>query len=351
MSRKWASKKVLFVLSLDTEEEFDWSGDFPQDNCSVENIDCLPAFQSFCESLGIRPTYLVDYPVAANERSAAIVKSIASSPAVEIGAHLHPWCTPPIVGPNTERESHVVNLPPDLVRQKLEVLTAVIRRNIGVSPVVFRTGRWGINSDVLRIVMQAGFAVDSSIYPYYSNEYFSCMESCDRPYWPSLENPDVPGEQRAIFELPVTAGFNHPDFPFWGRIHRALSSPLLKPLRPVGLAWRTHALRKIYLSPELATADDMKSLLAAALAANQPVMHMFLHSSTLLPGRNEYTSDHSDRDDLYGSIRSVIDYLGENTDVTFCTISEAVAQLRAGFADYLTPSGIPADGGACTPPQ
>ncbi len=51
---------VLFVLTIDTEEEWQWDEEFPQHNCSVGNVEKLPAFQTFCESLGIRPTYFVD---------------------------------------------------------------------------------------------------------------------------------------------------------------------------------------------------------------------------------------------------------------------------------------------------
>ncbi|MFT5814595.1 MAG: hypothetical protein ACI9VT_002356, partial [Psychroserpens sp.] len=55
---------ILFVLSIDTEEEWDWSGPFPQHIVNVTNIDKLPAFNNICENLGVRPTYFVDYAVA-----------------------------------------------------------------------------------------------------------------------------------------------------------------------------------------------------------------------------------------------------------------------------------------------
>jgi len=321
-------KKMLFLLSVDTEEEFDWNGDFPQADCAVENIKCLPSLHSLCVETGIRPTYLVDYPVAATPETAAILRELAANDQAEIGAHLHPWCTPPFVGNNTERESHVVNLSIDLVRQKLAALVRAIRENLGVNPTVFRTGRWGINGDVLRAIVDAGFEVDSSVYPYYENEFFSCMDAHSRPYWPDSDNPNHAGAQREIFEIPVTAGFNRPDFEFWGAVHRWLSHPWIQPLHPVGVAWRTGMLRKIYLSPELATADDMIDLVDAAIRNDLPVLHMFLHSSTLLPGHNEYTSDHSDRDDLLGSIRRVVAHVQESTDVDFCTLSEAAEHLK-----------------------
>ena len=243
-------KKVLFLLSVDTEEEFDWNGDFPQCECSVGNIQLLPKFHKFCEAVGIRPTYLVDYPVVATPSSAEVLRQIAATPSAEIGAHLHPWCNPPFKGGNSERESHVINLPTALVEEKLSCLVRAIEEHIGITPKVFRTGRWGINSPVLKVVAAAGFDVDTSIYPFYENEYFSCQHACNQAYWPAFENPDVPGNQRVIFEIPVTAGFNRPHFKFWAKVHNLLLSWPLKPFHLVGVAWQTKVLRKLYLSPQ-----------------------------------------------------------------------------------------------------
>ncbi|MFA7554474.1 MAG: polysaccharide deacetylase family protein [Spongiibacteraceae bacterium] len=327
MPIKATRKKILFLLSVDTEEEFDWNGSFPQHDCTVENIQRLPKFQQFCDSLGIRPTYLVDYPVAANHSAAAVLKNIHASNNAEIGAHLHPWCTPPIEGGNGEKESHVINLPIELVKQKLDSLTRTIRENIGVTPTVFRTGRWGINSAVLKLVSDAGYTIDSSMYPYYSNEYFSCEHSHNKPYWPDFTTPDKKGSQRQLFELPITSGFNRAPFRFWAKVHRLLSRPGLELLHPVGLAWRTNSLRKLFLSPELSSSSDMIALATAAISADHPVIHMFLHSSTLLPGQNEFTQTEEDTQAIYMSIKHFINHLTQHADVSFCTLSEAAAIL------------------------
>jgi hypothetical protein len=321
-------KNLLFLLSVDTEEEFDWSGEFPQQDCSVENIQRLPKFQQFCETLGIRPTYLIDYPVASDSDSTKILRAIAESNKAEIGAHLHPWCTPPLEGENGEKESHVINLPIELVKAKLATLTTTIEDNIGIKPRSFRTGRWGINGDILRLVSEAGYTVDSSIYPYYSNQYFSCDKSHNLPYWPDINNPDKPGAQRHIFELPITSGFNRSSFPFWGKVHRALSSPALNTLHPIGLAWRSNILRKLYLSPELSSTRDMIALANAAIKGGHTAIHMYLHSSTLLPGKNEFTTNEEDEEKLYRSIKNTVMHLTEQHNITFCTLSEATERLK-----------------------
>lgn len=324
---KASPNKLLFILSVDTEEEFDWSGEFPQRDCSVKNIDHLPEFHSFCTSLGVRPTYLVDYPVASNPDTASILRSILNSGSAEIGAHLHPWCTPPIEGLNSERESHVINLPEALIRRKLEQLLAAMQKNMGVNPVVFRTGRWGIDSKVLKILIEYGFKVDSSVYPYYENEFFSCLDACDKPYWPDMSEPNYPGQQRDIYELPVTSGFNRSNFSKWGKMHAIMSSPMLSGLRLVGLAWHTQLLRKLYMSPELSSSYDMVALAKAALASGSPVIHMFLHSSTLLETRGQYNQHNIGRDALCARIRAVVDFLKSEIEIEFCTLSEAASKL------------------------
>lgn len=332
---------LIFVLSVDTEEEFEWGKGFPQTNCKVENIKHIPAFQSFCERLQIRPTYLIDYPVSNDPMSAGLFREIAQSGKGEIGAHLHPWCTPPLTVQNGEEYSHVINLPAELVEQKLTTLTENIKENIGVTPTTFRTGRWGINPPTLKSLIAAGYKTDSSIYPYYSNDYFSCLDSHPFPYWPDLTHPDKPSIQRDIFELPITAGFNRSNFPVWSKVHRLLSSSHLRAFRPIGLAWKTQALRKLYLSPELTDTSDMKSLVNAALRSGSPVVHMFIHSSTLLPGKNEYTQSESDVSKLYMRIEHLLKYLTDNNDVTFCTISEASVMLESGFSGYTPPLARP----------
>ena len=74
---KLNKQDVIFILSVDTEEEWDWSGDFPQTNFSVDNVEHIPAFQVFCENLGIRPTYFTDYAVAADPAAVGILISIS----------------------------------------------------------------------------------------------------------------------------------------------------------------------------------------------------------------------------------------------------------------------------------
>jgi hypothetical protein len=69
-----------FLVTVDTEEEFDWEAPFARGEHSLESLPRLANFQQFCDGFAVRPVYLVDYPVAADPRSAQ-----ALGPAVATG--------------------------------------------------------------------------------------------------------------------------------------------------------------------------------------------------------------------------------------------------------------------------
>ena len=318
---------VLFVLTIDTEEEWQWDEEFPQHNCSVENVEKLPAFQTFCESLGIRPTYFVDYAVASNNLGSQTLRTFAKSNSAEIGAHLHPWCNPPYFGKTTEAESHVINLPLEQVEQKLDALNALLHDEIGVRPQSFRSGRWGVSAKMLRLLSSRGYVVDSSVYPFYRNDYFSCLGAPESPYWPSFDNALAPGEQRQLLEVPVTAGFNIQNFSLGERIHNRLSKPPFNWVKSVGLLWHSKLLRKIYLSPELTEIEDMLALVDQSIQKKQPVVHMYLHSSSLIDGATGLLDGPNAFETICQRIEVVTQHLAKNANVKFCTISEAKVHL------------------------
>ena len=321
-------KVALFVLSVDTEEEWDWAGPFPQQKFSVKNTVNIPKFQGFCDRLGIKPTYFVDYAIADDPESVARLKEPMEKGNCEIGGHLHPWCNPPVdEDVSNVDNSHAINLPVELVEKKLENLNRKLEGEFGEKPRSFRSGRWGTNGAMLRLLADKGYTIDSSIHPYYADGPFSYHDAPDVPFWPSYECCTELGDQREIYEVPVTAGYNKSNFSFWNRLHLTLSKRPLNRLRLVGVLWKLGVMRKIQLSPELADAESMISLVKAALAGGHQVIHMYFHSSSLLPGMTPYIKNEADEKAFYGNIEAVLEYLKEHTDVHCCTLEEAAKRI------------------------
>src|SRR5207244_2594717 len=117
------SRPILLIVSVDTEED-NWEP--RRDGVTIENIRELPRLHALFQRLGMRATYFSSYQVAIRERAAAMLRELRAGGA-EIGAHLHPWNTPPLEESFLPRNSMLKNLPPALQVAKLERLTATLR--------------------------------------------------------------------------------------------------------------------------------------------------------------------------------------------------------------------------------
>lgn len=180
-----------------------------------------------------------------------------------------------------------------------------------------------MNGNLLHLLVEEGYQIDSSIHPFYADSSFSYYEAPDTPYWPDFENCTHSGMQREIFEFPVTSGFNRRNFRLCHNIHQRLSSPPWTTLHVIGTLWHLHLLRKIPLSPELADAENMIALIKACMRRGHRLIHMFLHSSSLLPGGSPYVRHEEDEKELYRRIAEVVEYMRRHCDVRFCTLTEA----------------------------
>src|SRR3954452_8499931 len=88
------SPPVLIVV-IDTEEEFDWAKPLDPKARSTDNIRHQFLAQAIMDRHGIVPTYVVDYPVADSPEAVSVLRAINDEGRCEIGAHLHPWVSPP----------------------------------------------------------------------------------------------------------------------------------------------------------------------------------------------------------------------------------------------------------------
>ncbi len=315
-------KTVLFILSVDTEEEWDWSGPFPKSNFSVENIYELPAFQNFCQGLGIKPTYFIDYAVANSTTAVNTIKQL-NSELFEIGAHLHPWANPPFFESINEITSHVINLPIEQVEQKLDLLLEKLTLEFDCNVKSFRTGRWGTSGEVLNLLLKKEINTDSSVYPLFRSHQLSCEKAPSTPYWPNFDDPNIKGEQREILELPVTVSFNRRYNLFCQELHKLFEHRPFSWFRFNGILWHTKLLRKLYLSPELCSGKEMRMLIDTELKKDHSYFHMYLHSSSLLENVTGLSPEECCREYLCEQIKSAVEYLQTKANVKFCTISEA----------------------------
>jgi hypothetical protein len=305
------SERPILTAVVDAEEEFDWSAPFNPNNTSVSNIAEQFLSQAIFDSHGMVPTYVIDYPVAANSSSRETLRRIADDGRCEIGAHLHPWVSPPYEGPIDAFNSFPGNLPVELERRKLEVLTEAIFAGFERQVLVYKAGRYGLGAATLQILVDLGYHIDVSIVPYTD---FSRQQGPDfRAYgpWPFRFGP-------SLVELPLSVGFAGRLGRHGPELYPALSTSWGMKLRLPGIASRISLLERIRLSPEGHSLEDMKRLTCAALAEGQRFFMLTYHSSSLLPAANPYVRNSADRqvflDRLDGYLRFFLGHCGGRTE-------------------------------------
>ena len=137
-----------------------------------------------------------------------------------MGVQLHPWVSPPHDEEVNVHNSFSGNLSPELERAKFRKLRDTIEQAFGVSPLIYRAGRYGVGPATASILSECGIAIDTSIrsrFDYSATGGPNFRDHPLRPWWIDRRN--------GLMEMPLTTVF-------WG------------PLRQQGQAiypalWRT----------------------------------------------------------------------------------------------------------------
>jgi hypothetical protein len=269
----------LFVV-IDTEEEFDWSAPFSRSNTNVAAIRHIGRAQAIFDRYDVQPTYVIDYPVAAQEPGFAPLAEISASGRCSVGAHMHPWVTPPYSEEVNVRNSYMCNLPVDLQREKLRVLCDAIAVHFGL-PRIFKAGRYGIDAATASILEEQGFCVDTSVCPRFDFSADGGPSFAEFEPTPFFLTPRV-------VEVPGTS-----DYVGWaGRwrlaLHQTSTTPAALRCRLPGVLARLGAVSRIALSPEGNTFEEMRQLTGALIARGHRTFCLSFHSPSVDPGRTQY---------------------------------------------------------------
>ena len=322
-------RNVFVIVSLDTEED-NWNRS--RTDVTVRNICELRRLAQLFDRLGVRPTYFTTYQVAIDPVAEGVLREVGDERRGEIGAHLHPWNTPPLREEFVARNSMLKNLPADLQLAKIETLTRALERAFGRRPRAFRAGRYGIGPDTIAALVASGYRVDSSVSPFVSLERVddgptfvgAPIKAYRLAPHRDVREPDPDGP---VVEMPLSYGFNRGPFPFWDRARRLLEAAPLCWLRLPGLASRAGLGRRVSLSPESQSVADMLTLSERLLEHGVRQLHMSWHTPSLKPGLSPFAATTADVERLYASIESYLDGLAGLTSFTFATVSEAATAL------------------------
>jgi hypothetical protein len=324
----------ILIVAVDTEAEFDWSGPRLRTHQSVQSVREQVSLQSMFEKFDIRPTYLVDYAVATQDAGYAPLREVVASASCEIGAHLQTWETPPFDEELGERTSFGQNLPAWLQKEKLVRLTEMINLNMGIRPVAYRAGRYGIGEEIAWILEALGYEIDLSVLPTFDlrgRHGPDFRRAFNQPYWF--------GRERDLVEIPITVGFSGLLSSgglfrkFNSSLYNLISRPRLFRAHVPGALARLGLFERIRLTPEGVSLQELKRLTRALLACQHRVFTFSYHSSSLLPGNTPYVRSRKDLSQFVDRMEAFFDFFFAETGGVTMTASEfRVAALDAGSA-------------------
>ena len=287
-----AEESPRFWVTIDTEEDFDWSAPFARTGFRLDSVPALAECQGFFERAGVAPIYLVDWPIVQDDRAVDILAAAQKAGRCDVGAQLHPWVTPPHDEDVNERNSYTGNLPPALQRAKMEALRDAIVRRFGVAPAVYRAGRYGLGPDTATMLAELGFRCDTSVrsgFDYRKGQGPDYRDAPLSPWWVST----VAGP---ILEMPVTTVFGG----FLGASGQGVYHRIARNGMHAGAALaRLGLVERIALTPEGIPAERACRAIDIAIERRLPVLNFSFHSPSLQPGNTPYVRTDSDLDLFY----------------------------------------------------
>lgn len=308
---------MKLIITVDTEADNQWSR---KEALELKNIDYIPRFQALCDSFLLKPTYLTTYAMATSDKFVHTVGPYQEAGKAEIGAHLHPWSTPPLIPLTDNDHAHHPfphEYPREVLKAKLSELTNAIEEKLGQRPLTFRAGRYGFDTKVAALLAELGYWADCSVTPLVSwrkipgapqgNGGPDFAAAPPYAYEPSSKDVTRPGSS-GLLEVPVTIFFWQ--WPLLNRLVRIVKriyndrqDVLLRGLYKFGYkpTWfRPHPQRTVY---------ELLQVYRMVRQLKFDYVEMIFHSSELMPGGSKNTRDEASVEAIYRLLEEVFSTL------------------------------------------
>jgi len=303
------------LLTVDTEEEFDWDAPFQREGYGLSHVAQIARFQTFCETIGAHPVYLIDWPIANSAQAVEVIGDAVARGTAEVGVQLHPWVNPPFDEEVNARNSFAGNLPRDVEAAKFAMLRDRIEAAFGTAPLIYRAGRYGLGPNTAQLLKAAGIRIDTSVRPLFD---YSAEGGPDYSHHPAA--PYWVDRDHRLLELPVTSAY-------WGPL-RQLGPMLHRVQRHVPTMFsgfsRFGLLERIALTPEGVSAEEAIRGINIAVESGLPVLVLSFHSPTLAPGHTPYAADDAAVEALYEWFTAIYAALDQR-GVRSTTVREVIA--------------------------
>jgi peptidoglycan/xylan/chitin deacetylase (PgdA/CDA1 family) len=321
------SDQPALLVGIDTEGDNQWDLT-AREQQTFENIYALPKLHALFERHGVRPTYVVTWPVATDERSQQVLRYLLLRGDCEVGAHHHAWETPPCEPGDIRRHPYASTLPPGQFEAQLRELTRAIASATGEAPVSYRSGRFGFDASHVAALEHEGYLVESSVAPLFYEAHKGgpdFVEAPLRPYFLSYDSAVRAGTSR-LLEVPCSSMLSRdvPQTLAWAFARAPFNYTSKRVLRKLGVA------QVDWLRPSYSSVESMCALARRIVAADVPVLNLLFHSSEAIVGGSPYNR-------TQGELDAFLDRLDRFLDFATRELGARPATFREFHAQFTTP--------------
>ncbi len=283
-------------------------------NQTFENIYALPRLHALFARHGVRPTYVITYPVATDPRSADVLRAAAAPAATAKSART---TTPgrrrrarPTTcgGTRTPRRCRAAQF-----EAQLASLTEAIAAAVGTRPVSYRSGRFGFSADHVSSLEQQGYLVDSSVAPLFYEAHKGGPDFVDAPltpYFLAYDSATRPGSSN-LLEVPVERRAQPVAAPAARstptRVRRGRTRPSAC-CASLGLA--APALAAAVL---LVARRHDRARPRPGARASEPVLNLLFHSSEAIVGGSPYNRTEGELDAFFDRLERFLAFAIKET--------------------------------------
>ena len=298
-----AEQPPLLSIVVDCEEEFDWRYPIRGTPFSLKSVRPLRRLAETLARKNAPLTLMTTYAIVEDDESWKDLSATVEESGSAIGAHLHPWITPPFVEEATLKNSYQGNLLPEVEARKIEMLLAAISARTGEPVRLFRAGRYGFGTSTAEFLFEQGIKIDLSFMPHFDytatgGASFTGL-SCE-PFWFS--------DDKRLFEFPTTAGFTGCMKGLGTKLFETFNARSLRYLHLPSVMANTGLLNRVRLSPEGITLAEAKALTHSLYAQGHRLFHLSFHSTSLVPGAAPYVATDDDAARLVKWLTDYVDF-------------------------------------------
>jgi len=229
--------------------------------------------------------------------------------------HLHVWDTPPIhILDGAKCKPYLIEYPSDIMAEKVKTITYKLENSFHVKMRSHRVGRWAINEEYERLLIENGCSVDCSVTPGISWEKQKGAIDGGSNYLHTAHNPYYLDSESRLLEVPMTI-----------RRMRVMGQNYGGGCKGVIRFARDYLIGKpIWMRPSICTDTEMYSLLEYVKSEDSNYLEFMMHSSEFVPGGSPYYSTDGDIQALFYQLDMLFEMIA--SEYSGCTLANFAEQ-------------------------